>query len=121
MSKCWITVASLDALADEEMIPVDAQGTRIALFRTGGNVYATRDLCTHAQAALTDGWFEGHVVECPLHGGRFDVTTGKGLGLPIDCDLRTYQVRVVGGEIQMALDVSEPVAREPGAHETTGK
>jgi nitrite reductase/ring-hydroxylating ferredoxin subunit len=102
--KRWVTIAPADAIAEEEMLAVDAEGARIALYRAGGCVYATDDLCTHANAALTDGWLEGCIVECPLHGGRFDVTTGKGLGPPIDCDLKTYEVRVAGTDIQVGLD-----------------
>jgi nitrite reductase/ring-hydroxylating ferredoxin subunit len=32
---------------------------------------------------------------------RFEVKTGKGLGAPITCDVKTYLVRVQGDAIQV--------------------
>ena len=85
------------------MLAVRFGGHDLALYDVGGEMFATDNLCTHAQAYLTDGTLAGDVVECPLHGGRFEVRTGKGLGPPIPCDLKTYAVRVVEGEIQLRL------------------
>ena len=75
----------------------------LALYDVGGEVFATDNLCTHAQAFLTDGTLAGEIVECPLHGGRFSVRSGAGLGPPIPCDLKTYPARVAEGEIQLQL------------------
>jgi len=99
----WITVASRAALRDGDMLGVEAQGKPIALYNLDGTIYATDNVCTHAFAMLTDGWLDGEVIECPLHAGRFEITTGKGLGPPIPCDLKTYKVRVVGDEVQVDL------------------
>ena len=85
------------------MLAVKFGGYDLALYDVSGAVYATDNLCTHAQAYLTDGTLEGDVVECPLHGGRFSVRSGAGLGPPIPCDLKTYAVRVVEEEIQVRL------------------
>jgi naphthalene 1,2-dioxygenase system ferredoxin subunit len=103
MSEEWISVASRADLAPGGMLAVSFGGREIALYDIGGEVYATDSLCTHAFAQLTDGTLEGGIIECPLHGGRFEVRTGKGLGPPIPCDLQTYPVRVVDNEIQLLL------------------
>lgn len=50
---------------------------------------------------MSDGWLEGDIIECPLHGGRFEVKTGKGLGAPITCDLKVLQVRIEGNSVQV--------------------
>jgi nitrite reductase/ring-hydroxylating ferredoxin subunit len=73
----------------------------VALYNVEGRIYATHNICTHAQALLSDGWLDGDVIECPLHGGRFDVKTGKGLGAPITCDLKILPVRIEGDTIQV--------------------
>ena len=99
----WITVASRAALGDGDTLGVEAQGKPIALYNLDGTIYATDNVCTHAFAMLTDGWLDGEVIECPLHAGRFEIKTGKGLGPPIPCDLKTYKVRVVGDEVQVDL------------------
>ena len=64
---------------------------------------ATDNVCTHAFALLSDGWLDGEYVECPLHGGRFEVATGKAMGDPVVCDLRTFPVRVSGDDIEILI------------------
>jgi naphthalene 1,2-dioxygenase system ferredoxin subunit len=85
------------------MLAVKFGAFELALYDVGGEVFATDNLCTHAQAFLTDGTLAGEIVECPLHGGRFSVRSGAGLGPPIPCDLKTYPARVAEGEIQLQL------------------
>lgn len=104
MSSEWKKVAELGDLTPN--VPCKAMlGERpIGLYRVGEAVFAIDDVCTHAQALLTDGYFEGHVVECPLHGGCFDVRTGKGQGAPITTDLATYRVRIEGVGVYVAAD-----------------
>jgi naphthalene 1,2-dioxygenase system ferredoxin subunit len=103
VSEEWISVALRAELPRGGMKAVAFGGLEIALYDVGGEVYATDNLCTHAFAQLTDGTLEGGVVECPLHGGRFEVASGRGLGPPIPCDLKTYPARVVDDEIQLLL------------------
>jgi len=99
----WITVASLASLADGDMLAATAGKLQIALYSVDGEIYATDNVCTHAFAMLTDGWLDGDVIECPLHAGRFEVKTGKGLGPPVPCDIKTYKVRIVDGAVQIDL------------------
>ena len=99
----WVTVALRADLPAGGMLAVNFGDCRIALYDVGGEVFATDNLCTHAFACLTDGTLAGDVIECPLHGGRFSVRTGAGLGPPIPADLKTYPARVAAGEIQLKL------------------
>jgi nitrite reductase/ring-hydroxylating ferredoxin subunit len=96
----WVRVAAVGDVPPGEMLAVEAGGRRIALFHLeDGAWHATDNICTHAFAVLTDGWFEGNVIECPLHAGRFDVTNGKALSPPVEQDLETYRVRVEGDSV----------------------
>lgn len=97
----WITVAKRDAVAVDSVVGVKAGDLDIALYNVDGQLYATDNVCTHAQALLSEGWLEGDVIECPLHGGRFEVKTGRGLGAPITCDIKTYPVRLQDDIIQV--------------------
>ena len=99
----WVSVASRVALGDGDMLGVEVQGKPIALYNLDGTIFASDNVCTHAFAMLTDGWLDGEVIECPLHAGRFEIKPVKGLGPPIPCDLKTYQVRVVGDDVQVDL------------------
>lgn len=100
----WVHVADVADIAEGEMLGVTAGGNKIALYHLeGGEIRATDNVCTHEFALLTDGWLEGCEVECPLHAGRFDVRSGKGLCEPIKRDLATYEVQVRDGAILVAL------------------
>jgi len=76
-----------------------AAGGEPALRARDGKVHALDDVCTHALALLSQGFIEGGAVECPLHGARFDIATGRCLAPPATVDLRTYEVRIEGGEV----------------------
>jgi nitrite reductase/ring-hydroxylating ferredoxin subunit len=99
----WVNVAKSGSIEPGTMIGIKAGGLDVALYNIDGQIYATHNICTHAHAYLSDGWLEGDIIECPLHGGRFEVKTGKGLGLPITCDVKTLPVRIDGNEIQVNL------------------
>lgn len=78
----------------------------IALYRlTGEEFHATDDICTHGQAFLSDGWVTDEcTIECPLHGGCFDIRTGKAVEPPVDVDIPTFPVRVENGEVLLTLN-----------------
>jgi hypothetical protein len=46
-----------------------------------------------------DGFVSGTIIECPMHNGRFDFTTGEAKGAPACIDLKTYPVRIESGRI----------------------
>jgi nitrite reductase/ring-hydroxylating ferredoxin subunit len=56
---------------------VTAFGENILLSNVGGKIYATQNDCGHQRASLARGTLEGKIVTCPLHGAKFDVTTGE--------------------------------------------
>ncbi len=66
----------------------------IAVFRTrDGKVFATQAQCPHEAGPLADGLLGQGCVACPLHGWKFDLASGQGLG---QCSgrLRTYPVQL---------------------------
>lgn len=100
----WLPVSSDTDLEDGQILRVEIEGRSIAVYRLEtGELFATDGICTHALAYLADGWLDGDVVECPLHGGCFNVRTGKGLGPPITEDLATYPVRIQEGEVVVGI------------------
>lgn len=88
-----IPVCRDDALVEGEAIRVAAD-VPVAVFRTGGRLYAIDDTCTHQDASLTDGYLEGCFVECPLHASTFDLRSGVPSGPPAKVALRTHTVTV---------------------------
>jgi anthranilate 1,2-dioxygenase large subunit len=99
----WQKVARADELTDGGVIGVDVAGTPIALYRIGDEIYATDGMCTHAAGLLADGFLEDGEIECPLHQARFDIRTGKALCEPAIENLRTYPVKVQGGDVLIDL------------------
>jgi len=99
MSEEWITVASLADVPEGQMLAVEVAGEAVCLYNLGGTVYATQNVCTHAEASLAEGYIDGDCIECPLHQALFDIRTGKAKSAPATEDLRVYPVRVEGDAI----------------------
>ncbi|SDN43075.1 non-heme iron oxygenase ferredoxin subunit [Ensifer sp. YR511] len=103
--KQWIAIMPVEDLPTGNMVGIDLGDLSIALYHLDdGSHHATSNVCTHGNALLTDGWLEGCNVECPLHGGCFEVKTGKGLCAPINKDLEIYPVRILDDMIYLAVD-----------------
>ena len=100
-------VAKTDELGDDEVIAVSVGRIDIGLYKIGGEVYALNDICTHAYAAMSDGYFEDGQIECPLHGACFDVKSGKALTAPATDDLDKYPVKIEGDQILVGLPKSD--------------
>ena len=103
MNEDWHRVAAVGDLADGESMPVELMGLQLALYNVAGEWFCTDNVCSHAYALLSDGWLEGHLIECPLHNGQFDVRTGKGQGAPITTDIRAFPTRVEGDDVLVTL------------------
>jgi nitrite reductase/ring-hydroxylating ferredoxin subunit len=76
----------------------------LAVFNVAGSYFVTDDICTHGKASLSEGYVDGDTVECPWHGGRFRIATGKPTCLPAVEPIQTYPVVVVGDEVCIARE-----------------
>ena len=101
MSGTFVTVAMVQEIPAGKFQPVAVEGKRLLICHAETGFYAIDDTCTHDDGPLADGWLEGTAIECPRHGARFDVTTGKVLCLPAAVPINSYRVRVVGDEVQV--------------------
>lgn len=99
-----VRVCSRASLAPGEMRAVEVAGLPpLAAFNVSGRFYVTSNVCTHNVAILTDGFFEGETIECPLHGGCFNVRTGEPLHFPCEVALPTYPVSVEGDDVLIEI------------------
>ena len=85
----------------------EVDGRQIALCNVDGTVYAIDDECTHDGGPLGEGHLEGDEIECPRHGARFDVKTGRALTLPAVLPVKAYAVRVAGDDIEVQVAQQE--------------
>jgi len=99
-----VRVAKLTDLSPGTVQVVDLDDQEIALCNVDGQVYAIANLCTHDGSPLNQGCLNGHAVECPRHGARFDVRTGAVLSLPAVLPVPTYRVENHGGDIFVEVD-----------------
>jgi nitrite reductase/ring-hydroxylating ferredoxin subunit len=99
----WHVAAALDDLKEGEPLGVEIASYHVALYRVGQEFYATGNICTHAEALLSDGVLDGCEIECPLHMGRFDIRNGEALTNPVEIDIPTYPVRVADDRLEVCL------------------
>ena len=103
----YVTIASIDELAEGERLIFEINDLPVALFSHGGQYYAIADLCSHDDGPVAEGELEGLEIVCPRHGARFSMETGEALTLPAVVDIPVYPVRVVGDDIQIGLPMDE--------------
>ena len=93
-------VCAVDEVPDDEALGVPVGAYDVAVARCGaGEFLALQDLCSHAAVALSEGEVADCTVECWLHGSRFDLRSGKPIGLPATEPVATFPVDVRGGDI----------------------
>ena len=122
MMTSWIRVASVAELEDSGgLLGSSVGGVPIALYVVDGEYFATFDTCTHGQARLSDGYLEGHLIECPLHQGLFDIRTGEVKGPPCSKAIRTLPVREDDGVLLIGIEPTQENATMTGGTEAANE
>lgn len=99
----FVRVASNEDVSEGQVIVVEARGKRIAVCRSNGVLYAIDDRCTHDNGPLGEGELIEGEIECPRHGARFDIKTGKAMCLPAVGAVKTYEVDIREGDIWIGI------------------
>jgi 3-phenylpropionate/trans-cinnamate dioxygenase ferredoxin component len=97
----FLKALSKSKLEEGSILAVRINGERIALYKVGGEIYATSEMCSHSDCSLEDFGkiVESDQVECICHGARFRIKTGEVTRLPAEVPLKTYAVRVEENEV----------------------
>lgn len=106
----WTKLCRADDLAPGRSRVFEACGVRLAAARSGDAVFVLEDRCSHDDGALGDGALGGATgdeIECPRHGARFDVRTGRATRMPAATPIRTYTAKIVGGDVLVDLPEDE--------------
>lgn len=101
MDEEWTEVADAAAISESEPTVASVGEAEIALYRVGDDIFATSNICTHAQVQLSDGFLDGYLIECPLHAAQFDIRNGRCMAGPAYVDLQSYDVRLAMGRVQV--------------------
>ncbi len=91
----WIPVVRIEELKPGSVRSVELGDERILVCPISADqVYAVENCCSHDGGVLGEGRIDGTVVECPRHGGRFDVTDGRAVRMPAVASIATFATRL---------------------------
>jgi nitrite reductase/ring-hydroxylating ferredoxin subunit len=102
----FVKAISYAELEEGSIQSVKVGGVGIALYKIGGEVYATSEMCSHDDCSLEDFGkiVEDAQVECICHGARFQIKTGAVTRLPATVPLKTYPVKVKNDDVWVDMD-----------------
>ena len=98
----WHEVAKTSELSPGEVMYVEVGNDPVALINLEGEFFALHDMCTHQDASLSDGEVIGDEIECPMHGGAFEIRTGLPTNFPVVVPVETFAVKTVGDVVLVA-------------------
>ncbi len=100
----FVKVATTGDIAPGKVNVYEVAGKQIAVCNVDGTFYAIDDVCTHDGGSLDQGELEDDRIECPRHGARFDVKTGRALTLPAVMPVQSYPIQVNGDAIEVSVE-----------------
>jgi len=92
----------LSELTENSPIKVELNGKDLCVVRQGSEVFAIDDICSHAEASLSEGAVTPGKIECWLHGAEFDLRSGEALTPPAISPVSTYSVTIDGEKVIIA-------------------
>lgn len=107
----WIRASSVpEAKSGSSPRKVEVNGSTIVVGMIGDRPFAFEASCPHKGGPLNQGELIGDRIRCPWHEYEFNVFTGQVVAIPYPekygewrktGNLRTYQVRVVQGDVYL--------------------
>ena len=97
----WVSVLGSDELAEGDKRCVMADGTAVMIARSGGELYALSDHCSHRGGPLHEGELGEGTITCPWHASVFELRDGALVHGPAAYPQPAWDVRVVDGRIEV--------------------
>ncbi len=94
-----IDLCSVDDIKPGTAHKVEAGDLELAVYLVGGEYFVTDDACTHGPGSLSEGYLDGHIIECDFHNGAFDIRTGEVVAPPCMIALKTYKTFTENGRV----------------------
>ena len=98
----FVKVAEVTDLQPGEGKTVVVGDRELALFNVAGQFHCIDNFCPHRGGDLGGGVLTDKTVACPLHGWRFDVTTGQSPVMPA-AKVETFAVLVDGADVKVKI------------------
>lgn len=102
MANDFVTVAQTSEIEEGQVKVVRVVDAPVGLTLVDGEYFAFADVCTHDDGPVAEGELDETVIECPRHGARFDIRTGRALSLPAVVPIPVYAVEVDGDVIKVS-------------------
>ena len=110
-------LGDLSGLDDGDMRCFEEIGADgIVVCRSGGDLFALADNCSHADTPLSEGRLRGFGLTCPLHGASFDVRDGSHSGPPAWEGVAAHEVTEVDGIARVQLRGRDEGSTEQPSH-----
>jgi nitrite reductase/ring-hydroxylating ferredoxin subunit len=99
----FVSVCGTSEIHEGELYEFDIQDKSLLVVRISDEFFVTDSTCTHAEADLSLGLIDDHVITCPLHRAKFAVRTGEVLSGPDGAapasikTLRVYSTKIENG------------------------
>ncbi|MEH6593576.1 MAG: non-heme iron oxygenase ferredoxin subunit [Halioglobus sp.] len=107
MKEGYQLIASTTDIAQGKTLCLELEGQEILLCHAKEGFFAVDNLCTHAQARLSEGKLKGCKILCPLHGAAFDIRDGSVLTRPASKPLASYPLHVEDENIYLVPESAE--------------
>ncbi|MFN0096992.1 MAG: Rieske (2Fe-2S) protein [Dehalococcoidia bacterium] len=110
----WITLGPASEIPVGKSKDYEVGDHHILVANVNGAFYAVEDRCSHDDAPLADGkvMMRTCELECPRHGARFDLKTGRAKSLPAFNAIVSYKLRTTDeGVLEANTDVEKPEER----------
>jgi anthranilate 1,2-dioxygenase ferredoxin component len=107
MSETWHALIAADAFPEDGKLAAKVGAWYVLVGKGDDGFHAVNDRCTHQAAMLSNGRIRRGTIMCPLHGARFDLTSGACVGGAYR-DLRTFALRVERGMIEVCIPDAGP-------------
>jgi len=104
----FMKIAETSEIPVGKMKMVKLEEKEILIANVDGKYYAIANKCTHRGGDLSKGSLDSNIVTCPVHGARFDITTGKAISGPKILFFRSqtkdepiFEVKVEGKNVML--------------------
>jgi nitrite reductase/ring-hydroxylating ferredoxin subunit len=83
-------IVDVEELEPGGLLPVKVGERKVLVCRVGDEYFAIENFCPHATVPLSRGRLDDCVLECPFHGGKLDVRSGRPVRHPIRRPVATF-------------------------------
>lgn len=96
------TSINLSELQGGKPLKVSVGSKDVCVVKVEDEIFAVADICSHAEASLSEGEVNGEKIECWLHGAEFSLRTGAALNPPATESLEVFNVKRDGETVTIS-------------------